>query len=100
KWKLERFSNPEAGGQKPRLNEAIYVLLHQLVRHHPDLTLQELYTYIAAETGVGVSVPTVGRVLQRLGLPRKKVAPCARARYSARPAGTGGLSGANRATVW
>ena len=63
---------PHAGGHTPRVNEAIQVLIRQLVRDHPDLTLQELCTRIATETGVRVSVPTMGRVLQRLGLPRKK----------------------------
>ena len=63
---------PHAGGQKPRLDEATHVLLRQLVRDHPDLTLDELCTRIGAETGVRVSVPTMCRVLQRLGLPRKK----------------------------
>jgi transposase len=63
---------PHAGGHTPRVNEAIQVLIRQLVRDHPDLTLQELCTRIATETGVRVSVPTMCRVLQRLGLPRKK----------------------------
>jgi transposase len=63
---------PHAGGQRPRLDEATHLLLRQLVRHDPDRTLYELCTQIAAETGVRVSVPTMCRVLQRLGLPRKK----------------------------
>jgi transposase len=63
---------PHAGGQSPRVNEAVQALIRQLVRAHPDLTLQELCTRIATETGVRVSVPTMCRVLQRLGLPRKK----------------------------
>jgi len=63
---------PHAGGQRPRLNEATHVLLRQLVRDDPDLTLHELCTRIEVETGVRVSVPTMCRVLQRLGLPRKK----------------------------
>jgi transposase len=63
---------PHAGGQRPRLDEAIQLLFRQLVRDDPDRTLHELCTQIAAETGVRVSVPTMCRVLQRLGLPRKK----------------------------
>jgi transposase len=39
---------------------------------HPDATLEELCTGIATETGVRVSVPTMCRMLQRLGFPRKK----------------------------
>jgi transposase len=63
---------PHAGGPQPRVNEALHGLLRQLVRDDPDLTLHELCTRIATETGVRVSVPTMCRVLQRLGLPRKK----------------------------
>jgi transposase len=63
---------PHAGGQRPRLDEATQLLLRQLVRDDPDRTLHELCTHIAAETGVRVSVPTMCRVLQRLGLPRQK----------------------------
>jgi transposase len=63
---------PHAGGQRPRLDEATHGLLRQLVRDDPDLTLHELCTRMATETGVRVSVPTMCRILQRLGLPRKK----------------------------
>jgi transposase len=62
---------PHAGGQQPRINEAMHGLLRQRVRDHPDLTLHELCTRTAAETGLRVSVPTMCRALQRLGLPRK-----------------------------
>ena len=63
---------PHTGGRRALLEEAIHLLLRQLVRDDPDLTLHELCTRIAAETGVRVSVPTMCRILQRLGLPRKK----------------------------
>ncbi len=63
---------PHTGGRRALLDEAIHLLLRQLVRDDPDLTLHELCTRVAAETGVRVSVPTMCRVLQRLGLPRKK----------------------------
>jgi transposase len=63
---------PYAGGQKPRLNEAAQAMLQRLVREHPDATLRELRTRVAAATGVYVSLATMCRVLQRLGLPRKK----------------------------
>lgn len=63
---------PHAGGPRPRLGEAAQALLRQLVHDDPDLTLRELCTRTAAEMGVRVSVPTMCRILQRLGLPRKR----------------------------
>jgi transposase len=62
---------PHAGGQKPRLGAAAQAVVRRLMGANPDATLEELCTGVAAETGVQVSVPTMCRVLQRLGLPRK-----------------------------
>jgi transposase len=64
--------NPYAGGQRPRLDAAAKALVRQLVRENTDLTLEELCARVADERGVRVSVATMCRVLQRLGLPRKK----------------------------
>ena len=63
---------PHAGGQKPSLDAAADTLVRQLVHDNTDMTLEELCTRVAAERGVRVSVATMCRVLQRLGLPRKK----------------------------
>jgi transposase len=63
---------PHAGGPKPALDGAATTLVRQLVHDHPDLSLEELGARVAAERGVRVSVATMCRVLQRLGLPRKK----------------------------
>jgi transposase len=63
---------PHAGGQKPRLDAAAQTAVQRLMGANPDTTLAELCTGVAAQTGVRVSVPTMCRVLQRLGLPRKK----------------------------
>jgi transposase len=46
--------------------------VQRFVGDHPEATLEELCTRVAAELGVRVSVPTMCRVLQRVGLPRKK----------------------------
>jgi transposase len=62
---------PHAGGQKSRLNAAAQAIIHRRVGGHPDATRQELCAGVAAETGVRVSVPTMGRALQHLGVPRK-----------------------------
>ena len=63
---------PHAGGQKSRLGAAAQAVIRRLMGANPDATLEELCTGVAVETGVRVSVPTMCRVLQRLGLPRKK----------------------------
>ena len=63
---------PHAGGQKPRLGAAAQAIVQRLMGANPDATLEELCTGVFAEIGVRVSVPTMCRVLQRLGLPRKK----------------------------
>jgi transposase len=68
----ELAPKPHAGGQKPRLDAAAAALVRRLVDDNADVTLEELCARVADETGVRVSVATMCRVLQRLGLPRKK----------------------------
>ena len=63
---------PHAGGQRPVLDAAATSLVQQLVAHNADITLEELCARVAAERGIHISVATMCRVLQRLGLPRKK----------------------------
>jgi transposase len=63
---------PHAGGQRPRLDATAAALGRRVVPDNVDLTLEELCARVAAEAGVRVSVATMGRVLQRLGLPRNK----------------------------
>jgi transposase len=63
---------PHAGGQRPSLDAAATTLVQQLVHDNADLTLEELCARVADERGIHVSVATMCRVLQRLGLPRKK----------------------------
>jgi transposase len=63
---------PHAGGQRPSLDAAADMLVRRLVHDDSDFTLEELCARVAAERGVRVSVATMCRVLQRLGLPRKK----------------------------
>jgi transposase len=62
---------PPAGGQKPRLGAGAQAVVQRILGANPAATLEEVCTGVAAETGVRVSVPTMCRVLQRLGLPRK-----------------------------
>jgi transposase len=78
---------PHAGGQRPRLDAAAQAQVRRLVHDQPDATLEELCTRAVETTGIRVSVPTMCRVVRRLGLPRKK-------NLSMRPSAT--LSGSSR----
>jgi transposase len=63
---------PYAGGQQRRLTAAAEAGLREAVRATPAITLEDLCTHVATTLGSRVSVPTMCRALQRLGLPRKK----------------------------
>jgi transposase len=63
---------PHAGGQRPRLGAAADTLVRRFVHDNTDMTLEELCTRVADALGMRVSVATMCRVLQRLGLPRQK----------------------------
>jgi transposase len=63
---------PHGGGQKSRLSPAHHKLLRSEVRRRNDATLSELRSHLADQAQVDVSIPTLGRVLQQLGLGRKK----------------------------
>jgi transposase len=76
-----------AGGQRPSLDAAATTLVQQGVQANSEITFKALCTRVVEERGIHVSVATMCRVLQRLGLPRKNVAPCQRARHPAHPAG-------------
>jgi transposase len=80
---------PHAGGRQPRCDGAALGLVRQLVRDQPDTTLEELCTRLQQQRGVRVSVATMCRLLQRLGLPRKKSPSM---RPNARPHGSSRLA--------
>jgi len=65
---------PHSGGQKARLSVAHHKMLRAEVRRRNDSTLAELRAHLADQAQVAVSIPTLGRVLRQLGLPRKKSA--------------------------
>lgn len=65
---------PHGGGQKARLSAAHHKVLRSEVRRRNDVTLAELRSHLANHVQVEVSIPTLGRVLQQLGLGRKKSA--------------------------
>jgi transposase len=79
---------PHAGGRQPRCDPAALALVRQVVREQPDATLEELCAQLQHRRGLRLSVATMCRVLQRLGLPRKKspfMPPSATRRGLSRP---------------
>jgi len=63
---------PHAGGRKPSCDAAAQEAVRQLLCEQADATLEELCTRLLQRQGLRVSVPTMSRLLTRLGLPRKK----------------------------
>jgi transposase len=63
---------PHAGGQRAICNEAALAVVRYLVQAQPDATLAELCERLLAQRGLHVSVPTMGRLVIALRLPRKK----------------------------
>jgi transposase len=63
---------PHAEGHQRQWGGAAETMIQAAVRVTPDMTLADLCTRVAETQGLQVSVPTMCRALQRLGLPRKK----------------------------
>jgi transposase len=63
---------PHAGGRKAALNEKARNFIAGVVKQNNDLTLAQLCRRVKARHKKAVSVPTMGRLLQALDLPRKK----------------------------
>jgi len=63
---------PHAGGQKPSLNEKARTTLRNAIEENNDLTLKELRKLLKGKHKKDVSLPTISRLLEALGLPRKK----------------------------
>lgn len=63
---------PHAGGPPPRIDESARQRLRAWLAEQPDLTLEEVAERLQRECGIHVCVSLVCRVLQTLGLPRKK----------------------------
>ena len=100
-WRQHRTTGalapkPHAGGQKPRLGAAAQAVVPRLMGANPDATLEERCAGVAAATGGRVSVPTMGRVLQRLGLPRNTRRSMRRSVTPSGPASAGGLPRVDR----
>jgi transposase len=63
---------PHAGGRSPALPVQARRFVQELVKENNDLTLAELRLQVERKHKKKVSLPTRCRVLQALGLPRKK----------------------------
>jgi transposase len=62
----------QGGGAKPKLEEVHLQKLQKMVEQKNDATLGDLSEGLEQETGLKVSVTTIYRGLQKLGLTRKK----------------------------
>jgi transposase len=63
---------PHAGGKMPSLNEKARTSVREAIINNNDMTLKELRRFVKAKHKKEVSLPTICRLLQALGLPRKK----------------------------
>jgi len=63
---------PHGGGRERCVDASAEDVVEDLLRQQPDLTLAELQTRLAQRTGTHASIPTLCRVCQALGWPRKK----------------------------
>ncbi len=63
---------PHAGGKQPLLNQKQLETLTQLVAENNDATLAELCKLLELKTQIQLSISTMGRILQKLNLTRKK----------------------------
>ncbi len=66
---------PHAGGRRALCDEAGRALVRRFVQEQPDATLAECCAWLLAQRGLRLSVPTMGRLVIALGLPRKKSRP-------------------------
>ena len=62
---------PHAGGRRALCDEAALAVVRRLVHEQPDATLAGLRERLFAQQGLRVSVPTMGRLVITLRLPRK-----------------------------
>ena len=63
---------PHAGGRSPALPDQARRFVQELLKENNDLTLAELRSRIERKHKQSVSLATLCRLLQGLGLPRKK----------------------------
>jgi transposase len=76
---------PHAGGRRAHGDTAALAQVRHFVHEQPDATLAELCERLWTQQRVRVSVPTMGRIVLHLKLPRKKSRST---RASATPSGS------------
>jgi transposase len=76
---------PHAGGRRALCDATALAHVRRLVPEYPDATLAELSAQLEVQHGLRVSVPTMGRSVLSLKLPRQKSRPMP---MSARPTGS------------
>lgn len=63
---------PHAGGRTSCLDELVQLSLRNWLAAQSDLTLAELAARLEKTHGLRVDLPRICRLLQKMGLPRKK----------------------------
>ena len=84
-------------GSPSRATAEVEARLRSLLREQPDRTLLELQQGLGEAEGVHFSIQHLWRLLRRMRLPLKKVAPCAGAGHAGKPAAPRGMAGADKA---
>ena len=84
-------------GSPSRATAEVEARLRRLLREQPDRTLVELQRGLREAEGVHFSIQHLWRLLRRMGLPLKKVAPRPGARHAGKPAAARGVAGAEQA---
>lgn len=60
------------GGATAKLIDEDYQVIADIIKHQNDATLAEIAEQLGEQTGVVVSLPTMCRALQKMGISRKK----------------------------
>jgi transposase len=63
---------PHKGGNPAKIKDEHYPILQKLVEENNDSTLEELCVQMELKTQIKISLPAMGRTLQKLQLTRKK----------------------------
>src|SRR5215216_3450359 len=68
----ESLAPRKGGGRPPKADEATRKLLEEDIRRRPAATIADRRHFLESLTGKTLSVPTLRRLLKRIGFSRKK----------------------------